>query len=178
MDSVFRPPQPYPIRVRGLDLSSRFAAFAPNDLEIDVGYVEEFAMQPAYYDVICSFGGIACWRDPIQAFANIREALKPDGIFVMNHFDVDSLPSKILGNQHFEYNHASLVVFSRQTMRRCLAHTGFEQVYSQSERQYASFGRIAAYLKLKAILKALCGIGLENVTSFGGKGHLLIIVPV
>ncbi len=102
MDSVFRPPRPYPIRVRGLDLSSRFAAFARKryDLNIDVGYIEEFAMPHSHYDVICSFGGIACWRDPIQAFANIREALKPDGIFVMNHFDVDSLPSKILGNQH------------------------------------------------------------------------------
>jgi hypothetical protein len=49
-------------------------------------------------------------------------------------------------------------------MRQCLAHTGFEQVYSQSERQYASFGRIAGYLKFKAILRALRGIGLENVT--------------
>ena len=82
----------------------------------------------------------------------------------MNYFDIDSLPGKILGNHHFEYNHASLVIFSRRTMRQCLAHAGFEQVYSQSERQYASFGRIAGYLKLKAILKALCGIGLENVT--------------
>jgi SAM-dependent methyltransferase len=153
-------------RVRGLDLSSRFAAFARNryDLNIDVGYVEEFAMPRSHYDVICSFGGIACWRDPIQALANIREALKLDGIFVMNHFDIDSLPGKILGNHHFEYNHASLVIFSRQTMRQCLAHAGFEQVYSQSERQYASFGRIAGYLKLKAILKAFRRIGLENVT--------------
>jgi hypothetical protein len=82
----------------------------------------------------------------------------------MNHFDIDSLPGRILGSHHFEYNHASLVIFSRRTMRQCLAHAGFEQVYSQSERQYASFGRIAGYLKLKVILKALRGIGLENVT--------------
>jgi len=153
-------------RVRGLDLSSRFAAFARKryDLNIDVGYVEEFAMPRSHYDVICSFGGIACWRDPIRALANIRETLKPDGIFVMNHFDIDSLPGKILGNHHFEYNHASLVIFSRQTMRQCLGRARFEEIYSQSERQYASFGRIAGYLKWKAILKALRGIGLESVT--------------
>jgi Methyltransferase domain len=43
-------------RVRGLDLSSRFAAFARkrHDLNIDVGYVEEFAMPRSHYDVICS----------------------------------------------------------------------------------------------------------------------------
>jgi SAM-dependent methyltransferase len=129
-----------------------------------VGYVEEFAMPRSHYDVICSFGGIACWRDPIQAFTNIREALKPEGIFVMNHFDIYSLPGKILGSRHFEYNHGSLIIFSRRTMRQCLAHVGFEQVYCQSERPYASFGRIAGYLKLKAILKALRAIGSENVT--------------
>ena len=41
-------------RVRGLDLSSRFAAFARKryDLNIDVGYVEEFAMPRSHYDVI------------------------------------------------------------------------------------------------------------------------------
>ena len=78
-------------------------------------------MPRSHYDVICSFGGIACWQDPIQALANIREALKPDGIFVMNHFDIDSLPGKILGDHHFEYNHASLVIFSRRTMRQCQA---------------------------------------------------------
>jgi SAM-dependent methyltransferase len=153
-------------RVRGLDLSSRFATLArkQHDLSIDVGYVEEFPLPRSHYDVICSFGGIACWRDPVQALTNIREALKPDGIFVMNHFDIDSVPSKILGAKHFEYNHGSLVIFSRRTMRQCLAHVGFEQVFSQSERQYASFGRIAEYLKWKAILKALRGIGLGNVT--------------
>jgi SAM-dependent methyltransferase len=107
-------------RVRGLDLSSRLAAFARKqyDLDVDVGYIEDFAMPRSHYDVICSFGGIACWRDPIQALTNIREALKPDGIFVM-HFDTDSLPGKILGDHHFEYNHASLVIFSRRTMRQC-----------------------------------------------------------
>jgi len=60
-------------------------------------------------------------NQPSQALANIREALKPDGIFVMNYFDIDSLPGKILGNHHFEYNHASLVIFSRRTMRQCQA---------------------------------------------------------
>jgi len=39
----------------------------------------------------------------------------------MNYFDIDSLPGKILGNHHFEYNHASLVIFSRRTMRQCQA---------------------------------------------------------
>jgi SAM-dependent methyltransferase len=111
------------------------------DLNIDVEYVEEFAMPRSHYDVICSFGGIDCWRDPIQALANIREALKPDGIFVMNHFDMDSLPGNILGHHHFEYNHASLVIFPRRTMRQCLARARKSRCLGQTMARSGSSQR-------------------------------------
>ena len=115
-------------RVRGLDLSTAFAEIARkrHSLEIEVNYIEEAALPCSYYDVVCNFGGIACWRDPVRALTNIHQSLKRDGIFVMNHFDVDSLPGRILGTRHFEYNHASLIIFSQTTMQQCLDQTGFE----------------------------------------------------
>jgi hypothetical protein len=110
-----------------------------------------------------NFGGIACWRDPVRALANIHHCLKPDGIFVLNHFDIDSVPGRILEDRHFEYNHASLVIYSKKTMKRCLNQARFDVVYSQNERQYASLGRIAGYLKQARALKALRALGLEDV---------------
>jgi SAM-dependent methyltransferase len=153
-------------RVRGLDLSLGFAEIARKtySLEIEVDYIEEARLPDSHYDVVCSFGGIACWRDPIRALTNIRRCLTPDGIFVLNHFNVDSLPGRILGDRHFEYNHASLVIFSKKTMERCLNQTGFEVIYSQNERQYASLGRIAGYLKQASMLRFLRALRLENVT--------------
>jgi SAM-dependent methyltransferase len=155
----------YGFHVRGLDLSSKFAEIARtrHALNIDVDYVEEAPLPTSRYDVVCNFGGIACWRDPIRALTNIHRSLKPDGIFVMNHFDVDSLPGRILGHNHFEYNHASLVIFSKPTMRRCLNQTGFDVIYSQNERQYASLARIFGYLKGRRALKILRAFGLENI---------------
>jgi SAM-dependent methyltransferase len=152
--------------VKGLDLSTAFAETArkAHGLEIDLGYIEEFPLPSSHYDVICNFGGIACWRDPIRALSNIYQSLKPDGIFVMNHFDVDSLPGRILGDRHFEYNHASLIIFSRRTMQQCLDRVGFGVIYSQNERQYASLGRIAEYLKQKMTLKVLQSLMLEDLT--------------
>jgi SAM-dependent methyltransferase len=151
-------------RVRGLDLSASFAEIARKDhsLDIDVGYIEEARLPESHFDVVCNFGGIACWRDPVRALANIRRCLKPDGVFVFNHFDVDSLPGRILGDRHFEYNHASLVIYSKKTMERCLNQSGFDVVYSQNERQYASLGRIAGYLKQARTLQVLCALGLGN----------------
>ena len=159
-------------RVRGLDLSASFAEIARKNhgLDIDMDYVEEAQLPESHYDVVCNFGGIACWRDPVRALANIRRCLKPDGIFVLNHFNVDSLPGKILGDRHFEYNHASLVIYSKKTMERCLNQTGFDVVYSQNERQYASLGRIAGYLKQAGVLKLLRALGL-------GDAIVPIIVP-
>jgi SAM-dependent methyltransferase len=159
-------------RVRGLDLSTKFAEIARkrHSLEIDVNYIEEASLPSSHYDVVCSFGGIACWRDPIRALTNIHRSLKSDGIFVMNHFNVDSLPARILGDRHFEYNHASLIIFSKSTMRQCLDQTGFEVVYSQNERQYASLGRIVGYLKQKLALMTLRALRADSLT-------IPIIVP-
>jgi hypothetical protein len=82
----------------------------------------------------------------------------------MNHFNVDSLPARILGDRHFEYNHASLIIFSKGTMRQCLDQTGFEVVYSQNERQYASLGRIVGYLKQKLALRTLRALRADSLT--------------
>jgi SAM-dependent methyltransferase len=153
-------------RVRGLDLSSAFAGIARkrHSLDIDVNYVEEAQLPYSHYDVVCSFGGIACWRDPIRALTNVNRTLKADGIFVLNYFDVDSLPGKILGHRHFEYNHASLIIFSKSTMQHCLRQTGFDVIFSQNERQYASFGRIAGYIKSSLASRTLRALRVDNAT--------------
>jgi SAM-dependent methyltransferase len=153
-------------RVRGIDLSVAFATSARNrySLDIDIDYIEECVLPESRYDVICNFGGIACWRDPIRALTNIHSGLKPEGIFVLNHFNVNSIPARILSGRHFEYNHASLIIYSTKTMQQCLRQAGFKVIYSERERQYASLGRIAAYLKQKRLLKALGTLGLKEIT--------------
>lgn len=152
--------------VRGLDLSAAFAEIAKNrhGLDIDVDYIEERPLPSAHYDVVCNFGGIACWRDPMRALTNIYRSLRPDGILVLNYFDVDSVPGRILGQRHFEYNHASLVIYSQKTMRRCLEQAGFEVVFAESERQFASLGRITGYLKQRWAGNALGALWLANAT--------------
>jgi len=74
------------------------------------------------------------------------------------------LPARILGNRHFEYNHASLVIFSKTTMKQCLDRAGLAIIFAESERQYASWGRIAGYLKMQGVLTGLKALNLENVT--------------
>jgi SAM-dependent methyltransferase len=135
--------------VRGLDLSTRFAeiASARYGLDIESDFIEEVQLPEARYDVVCAFGGIACWRDPVRGLCNIRQSLAPGGVFALNFSDVEGPLGRLFGEAYPEYNHASLTVFSSRTMHRCLRAAGLRIVFSQQERQYASIGRIVTYLK-------------------------------
>ena len=44
---------------------------------------------------------------------------------------------KILADRHFEYNHASLIILSKTTVKHCLNQAGFDVIFSRRERQYA-----------------------------------------
>jgi SAM-dependent methyltransferase len=158
--------------VSGLDLSASFADIARSrGLDIAVNAIEDAELAPSQYAVVANFGGIACWRDPVRALHNIHRALAPDGLFVLNHFDCTNVLARAWGKRHFEFNHASLVIFSRQTMQRLLSETGFDILWSETERQIATLERIVGYLKLKTPLHILKALGVADisfpVTAFG-----------
>lgn len=156
----------YGFTVRGLDLSRRFAeiARARYGLDIEGDFVEEAPLPEAHYDVVCAFGGIACWRDPVRGLRNIRRSLAPGGIFVLNYPDVDGLLGRVTGDRYPEFNHASLTIFSTRTMRRCLQAAGLRLVFAQNERQYASIGRIVTYLKSRTGRRIADRLGVSGVT--------------
>jgi SAM-dependent methyltransferase len=138
----------YGFTVRGLDVSKSFAEMARDryGLDIDSVFIEDAPLPAAHYDVVCAFGGIACWRDPVRDLHNIRSSLAPSGVFVLNFPDVDGPLGRLFGERYPEFNHASLTIFSSRTMRRCLDAAGL-RLFAQQERQYASIGRIVTYLK-------------------------------
>lgn len=152
--------------VRGVDVSRTFAEMARKTygLEIDIGFIEEFPLAEESYDVVCAFGGVSCWGDPVKGFGNIRRALRRDGILVMNHPDIESRVPRLLGNRYPEFNHASLTIFSNRTMRHCLSRVGFRAVLVETERQSASLGRVVTYLKSRAGVNLVKRLGLMDVS--------------
>ncbi len=135
--------------VRGIDVSTLFADMARRKYghDIDSHFIEDAPLPPSTYDIICNFGGISCWRDPVRALRNIRQSLVPGGVFVINFSDVDGPIGRLYGRRYPEFNHASLSIFSRATIARTLEAAGFRMIFSETERQYASIGRIVTYLK-------------------------------
>src|SRR5262249_28651889 len=105
-----------------------------------------------------------CWRDPVKGLTNIRRALKPDGIFVVNHPNVDGIVARWRGERYFELNHASMTIFSNNTFQDLLNRCGFETTFCHTERQYASIGRIVTYLKMGMAVKLCKSLGLDSWT--------------
>jgi len=83
--------------VRGIDVSTTFADMARKRyaLDIDVDFIEDIELPREHFEVVCNFGGVACWRDPMKALKNIRASMKPDGVLALNHPNLDSLPARI-----------------------------------------------------------------------------------
>lgn len=135
--------------VQGLDVSTTFAAIArKKGFRIDEGFVETFPLPPARYEVICSFGAITCWYDPVAGLKNIRQALKPGGCFVFNHMDRDNFWYRIQGFRNYDYQHPCLFLWSQETMRACLERAGLDIVFSRTETQSVSLSRLSEYLRL------------------------------
>ena len=138
--------------VRGLDVSSRFADIArTKGLQIDEGFVETYSLTGDAYDIICSFGAITCWYDPVAGLNNVRQALKPGGYFVFNHMDRDNFWYRIQGGRNWDYQHPCLFLWSQETMHACLQKAGFEIVSSGKDVQIVSLARLFEYLRLPSL---------------------------
>jgi len=151
--------------VQGLDISTTFAEHASktHNLHIDVGAIETMKLPHEHFDVICCFGGISCWQDLKKGLANVAQALKPGGVFVINHPDYYSLLRRLQGESYSEINHGSLSLLHRASMAAGLRDAGLTVITQRTEWQLASLGRIVTYLKLGWARRLMQKLGLMKI---------------
>lgn len=152
--------------VRGLDVSATFAQNARARYKVDIqqGFIEEAELPENEYDVVCAFGGIACWYDPLKAMQQIQRTLKPGGVFVFNYSHFDNPLGRLSGDSYPEYNHASLLIYTRPTMRILLERAGWDVLEDHTEWQYASLERIVTYWRSNFLRKVVDAVGLSGIT--------------
>ena len=165
-------------RVRGLDISELLGnnARIQYGLDIETGFIEEHPLPTASFDVICAFGGVACWWNPVKALANIRQALRPNGVLVLNFSDVSNILARVSGSSYPEFNHASLVVYSNRTLQQLLAKAKFEILHNKTEWQYASLERIVTYWRSNFLMRVTRALRIsEAMVRIPAVGTRLVI---
>jgi len=145
--------QKYGYDAIGLDISKPLAESVKIKYNIDVkvNSIENCDFSDSSFDIICNFGGIACWANPIIAMKNINRILKQDGLFCFNYTDYNNIIAKLSGKKYFEFNHASMVIYTQSSMHYLLKENGFKILTESTHWQYASIKRILTYLKFFSI---------------------------
>lgn len=115
-------------RVRGIEPSPHAAAHARERLGLDVspGPLAALPAEPGSCDAIALWDVIEHLPDPRETLERAHEWLRPGGVLALSTGDIGSLAARLHGadwslltppwHQHY---------FSRRTMRRLLAATGF-----------------------------------------------------
>lgn len=85
-----------------------------------------------------SFDAITMWDvlehvyNPRQVLQNVERLLKPGGVFVVNHPNLDSLDRKLFGNMWLGYElPRHLYLFPGDLLKELMTHLGFEEVQRQ-----------------------------------------------
>lgn len=121
--------------VEGIEINKQAVEIARcSGIEVHLGTIESFEGLENSYDVITMWNVIEHLSDPLSSLQKIRKLLKPDGIFVFNTPNLDSLDAKIFGKYWIGFElPRHFYVFSRKTVTDLLKRAGFRIVKTRCE---------------------------------------------
>jgi 2-polyprenyl-3-methyl-5-hydroxy-6-metoxy-1,4-benzoquinol methylase len=103
-------------------------ARARYDLDIRAGTLEEQDFRGRKFAMITLWDVIEHLADPVEVARIAREALKDDGLLVINFPNHDSIMRRLMGRKWPMYANVHLTYFTSETITKLLDRTGFEVV--------------------------------------------------
>lgn len=138
--------------VYGVELSHWGVDHARNKLgllNVIQGTLKDAKFPRSFFDAVVMTDVIEHLVDPKAVLCDIRQILKPSGIFCCTTPDIDSTVSKILKAKWWGIKQAHLYYFNRSTMARLFAATGLYPIAMRSHARTFSLGywfsNLAAY---------------------------------
>lgn len=114
--------------VWGLDPSPKAAKTAQEvyGVEVEVSNCSSAHLPPNEYDVVTMWHVLEHCHNPLASLSNIRQALKPKGLLLIQVPNTDALLLRVFGGRFARLEPPlHLYHFVAATLRRCLANTGF-----------------------------------------------------
>jgi len=104
------------------------------------GSLEKAGLKPGSFDVICIWDVIEHLGDPAAMLREIRRLLKPGGFLALSTHLLDSPAARLLGPRYPFLQDMHVVHFTRSTLQRILADTGFEVISRSVHRRVLRLG--------------------------------------
>jgi 2-polyprenyl-3-methyl-5-hydroxy-6-metoxy-1,4-benzoquinol methylase len=115
-------------RVRGVDFSSEAAAIAKseNDIEVQVGSVEDVHFPDASFDVVTLFHVMEHVTNPRRVLSEVSRILRPNGAVILQVPNIESWQFKMFGAQWYGLDIPRHVIdYSKKSMLKLLTDSGF-----------------------------------------------------
>jgi 2-polyprenyl-3-methyl-5-hydroxy-6-metoxy-1,4-benzoquinol methylase len=129
--------------VYGVEFSNWAVKYAREKLNlphVTQGTLKEANFSKGFFDAIIMTDVIEHLVDPKSTLDEIRQLLRPDGIFCCTTPDIDSTISKMLKAKWWGINQSHLFYFNRTTLEEMFAATGFFPIKTHSHARTFSLG--------------------------------------
>lgn len=117
--------------VAGQDISPRFVEYCRGQHGLDVfdTPLEHVPLEPGSLDCVTAFDVIEHHPDPHGMLREMRALLKPGGLAVISTHDIGNLFARLYGRRWRHLHPFHLTFFTRQTLARMMAASGFDVVH-------------------------------------------------
>ena len=129
-------------------------------LNLHQGTIDRHPLEKGSYDMVCFWDVIEHVVDPKKALEVARGLLKPGGVLLLNYPDIGTFQAKMAGPKFWWLISGHLHYFSRNTIGKLCALTGFQTYHYRRYFQTLQFGyleQMAMHFKipLSGLLKRL-----------------------
>lgn len=150
----------------GCDASSRFAAFAKAqyDVDIDIGRFERQGYPEQSFDVIVLFNVIENVPNLAELLSAIHRALKPGGHFILNFVDMQrNLVAALQKDKYFLFRPPVCYAFTGAALRRLLGKFFFRPVESYRDVRFMHLEKLLTLLRWRRAHRITSALGIDRI---------------
>jgi SAM-dependent methyltransferase len=168
-----------------VERSSTAAARVPPSARVVLGTWEDVDVPERYFDVVSMQDCLEHFRDPLQALAKTRAALRPGGALLAVTPNVGSWLARLQGHRWVSLKFPEhVVLFSEATLRRTLETAGFRVETIGPAGQYARLDFLATRFASGfpraggALARLVRGIGGGERRLYVPSGSIAVVATV
>ncbi len=153
-------------KVRGCDVSSRFAEYARSNynVEIDNGRFEQMPYEDNQFDINLLFNVIENVPNQAEFLTAINRTMKTGGYFISNFVDMkNNLVEKFQKSHYFIYRPPICYTYTMEVYEEILKKYGFEIVEIQRDMRHMHLEKISTLLRWKWLLNLSKAIKVSRI---------------